>query len=130
MRSLPLLANLNNGCRKAAAPNNGVAAFFYSTAFYAFRHTMPLFEESLFAGNTSKKSHANHRGRFACDGEKRRKTKAFVDFSDDYCSIPKFVKKFFQIFAQKCPKGTFQIGIGNERGNKPASRCMRGGENS
>ena len=56
MRSLPLLANLNNGYRKAAAPNNGAAAFFYSTVFYIFRHTMPLFAESLFVGNASKKA--------------------------------------------------------------------------
>ena len=56
MRLLPLLANLNNGCRKAAAPNNGVAAFFYSTNSSVLRHIVPLFEENLFTGNASKKA--------------------------------------------------------------------------
>ena len=86
--------------------------------------------KSLFIPYSQLNTHAGHRAWFACDGEKRRITTGFVDFSDDCYSIPEFVKNIFQIFAQKCPKGTFQIGIGNERGNKPASRCMRGGGNS
>ena len=56
MRSQSLLANLNNGCRKAAAPNNGVASFFFSTNSSVLCHIMPFFEESLSAGNASKKA--------------------------------------------------------------------------
>ena len=56
MRSLPFLANLNIGFRKAAAPNNGAAAFFYSTNSSVLRHIVPLFEETLLAGNASKKA--------------------------------------------------------------------------
>lgn len=37
MRLLPILANLNIGCRKAAAPNKGAAAFFRSTEFFVLR---------------------------------------------------------------------------------------------
>ena len=35
---LPILANLNIGCRKAAAPSKGAAALFCSTKFFALRH--------------------------------------------------------------------------------------------
>ena len=53
---LPFLANLNIDCRKAAAPNNGAAAFFLSTNFSVLRHIVPLFEEKPLAGNASKKA--------------------------------------------------------------------------
>ena len=53
---LPFLANLNIDCRKAAAPNNGAAAFFFSTNFSVLRHIVPLFEEKPLAGNASKKA--------------------------------------------------------------------------
>lgn len=48
MISLPILANLNIGYRKAAAPNKGAAAFFYSTDFYDLHCT-------VLAGIASKK---------------------------------------------------------------------------
>ena len=53
---LPILANLNIGCRKAAAPNKGVAAFFRSTEFSVLRHIAPLFKNYLIAENASKKA--------------------------------------------------------------------------
>ena len=56
MRLLPILANLNIGCRKAAAPNKGAAAFFCSTVFYIFRHAVQPFENWLYIGDTSKKA--------------------------------------------------------------------------
>ena len=56
MRLLLILANLNIGCRKAAAPNKGVAAFFRSTEFSVLRHIAPLFKNHLFAENASKKA--------------------------------------------------------------------------
>ena len=37
---------------------------------------------------------------------------------------------FFQIFDEKRKIWPVRIGIESERGNKPTSRCMRGGENS
>ena len=37
---------------------------------------------------------------------------------------------FYQIFNEKRKIWPVRIGIESERGNKPASRCMRGGENS
>ena len=44
------------------------------------------------------------------------------------------VGKFFYIFSKNFSENfkiwPFPIGIESERGNKPASRCMRGGENS
>lgn len=49
MISLPILANLNIGYRKAAAPNKGAAAFFYSTDFYDLHCT-------VLAGIASKKA--------------------------------------------------------------------------
>ena len=55
MHLLPFLANLNIGFRKTAAPNNGAAAFFFSTNCYAFHHIMPFFEGRLFFANASKK---------------------------------------------------------------------------
>ena len=56
MRLLPFLANLNNGCRKAAAPNNGAAAFFFSTNYSGLHHISPFFEDENFAGYPSKKA--------------------------------------------------------------------------
>ena len=56
MRLLPILANLNIGCRKAAAPNKGAAVFLYSTVFCILRHAMQPFENWLYNGDTSKKA--------------------------------------------------------------------------
>lgn len=56
MRLLPFLEKLNTYFRKAAAPNNGVAAFFFSTNSSVLRHIMPFFEGGLFAANASKKA--------------------------------------------------------------------------
>jgi|GEM_PF-6747837 len=56
MRLLLFMANLNTSFRKAAAPNNGVAAFFFSTNYNAFHYIMPFFEGGLFAANASKKA--------------------------------------------------------------------------
>lgn len=56
MRSLPFLEKMNTYFRKAAAPNNGVAAFFFSTNSSVLRHIMPFFEGGLFAANASKKA--------------------------------------------------------------------------
>ena len=48
--------NLNLEYFKAAAPNNGAAAFFFSTDFSVLRHIVSLFEEKPLAGNASKKA--------------------------------------------------------------------------
>ena len=56
MRLLPILANLNIGCRKAAAPNKGAAAFFCSTVCCILRHAVQPFENWLYIADTSKKA--------------------------------------------------------------------------
>ena len=56
MRLLPLLANLNICFRKAAAPNNGAAAFFFSTNYSVLHHVSPFFGDENFAGYPSKKA--------------------------------------------------------------------------
>ncbi len=56
MHFLPVLAKMNIGCRKAAAPNKGAAAFFCSTEFFLLRHIAPLFKNHFFAVNASKKA--------------------------------------------------------------------------
>ena len=56
MRLLLILANLNIGCRKAAAPNKGAAAFLCSTFFCVLRHAVQPFENWLCIGDTSKKA--------------------------------------------------------------------------
>ena len=56
MHFLPVLAKVNIGCRKAAAPNKGAAAFFCSTVFYILRHAVQPFENWLYIGDTSKKA--------------------------------------------------------------------------
>ena len=43
MKLLPVLANLNTGYKKVAAPSNGVAAFFFSTNLDMLRHESSLF---------------------------------------------------------------------------------------
>ena len=53
---LPFLANLNIDCRKAAAPNNGAAAFFFSTNYSDLHHISPFFGDKNFAGYPSKKA--------------------------------------------------------------------------
>ena len=50
MRWLPSLANLNTCFRKAAAPNNGAAAFFFSTHYSVLHHVSPFFGDENFAG--------------------------------------------------------------------------------
>jgi len=56
MRSLPFLANLNICYRKAAAPNNGAAAFFFSTYLAVLRQNIPFFVCPGFEGAASKKA--------------------------------------------------------------------------
>ena len=56
MRLLLILANLNIGCRKAAAPNKGAAAFLYSTVFCILHHAIQLFKNCFYVGDASKKA--------------------------------------------------------------------------
>ena len=56
MHWLPSLANLNICVRKAAAPNNGAAAFFFSTNYSDLHHISPFFGDKNFAGYPSKKA--------------------------------------------------------------------------
>ena len=56
MRSFPFLEKLNTYFRKAAAPNNGAAAFFFSTNYSDLHHISPFFGDKNFAGYPSKKA--------------------------------------------------------------------------
>lgn len=56
MRLLPVLANLNIGYREAAAPNNGAAAFFFSTYLAVLRQNIPFFVCLGFEGAALKKA--------------------------------------------------------------------------
>lgn len=49
-------SNLNIEYFKAATPDTGAAAFFFSTNFSVLRHIVSLFEEKPLAGNASKKA--------------------------------------------------------------------------
>ena len=51
-----VFTNQNTRWNKAAAPNNGAAALFYSTDFFVLCHTLPLFEKRAILGNASKKA--------------------------------------------------------------------------
>ena len=48
--------NLNLEYFKAAAPNNGAAAFFFSTNYSVLHHVSPFFGDENFAGYPSKKA--------------------------------------------------------------------------
>ena len=56
MRSLPFLEKLNTYFRKAAAPNYGTAAFFFSTYLAVLRQNIPFFVCPGFEGAASKKA--------------------------------------------------------------------------
>ena len=56
MRSLPFLEKLNTYFRKAAAPNYGAAAFFFSTYLAVLRQNIPFFVCPGFEGAASKKA--------------------------------------------------------------------------
>ena len=55
MYFVSVFTNQNTRWNKAAAPNNGAAALFYSTDFFVLCHTLPLFEKRAILGNASKK---------------------------------------------------------------------------